>query len=102
MPGGGTGLNRSRYLLEPGYSIVKELFVAFAKITFAAEAILVKAKERFFAPLRMTNCTGPVLHAAATADVKIVAKQAFIGQILFSSGKGSFLTAGGEFVKRCF
>lgn len=41
MSGKGAGLNRGCYLLEPGYSVVEESFIAFAEIAFAALAVIV-------------------------------------------------------------
>jgi len=82
-----TGFNRGCYLLKPGYSVVEESFIAFAEIAFAA--------------LLVANQTNSIFHAATSANIKVFAKEAFVGKILLSAGKGTLLTAGGEFIQRC-
>ena len=84
----GTGLNRGSCLAKLRQAIVEETLVALAEIAFAASITVIQAD--------------PIFHAAASADIKIFAEQAFIGQILLGAGEGAFFAAGGEFLQRRF
>ena len=83
VPCNGTGLNRGSYLLKLRYGIVEELLIAPAEMAFAVLVAIIQ--------------TYPIFHAAATADIKMVAEQAFIGKILLGAGEGAFFVASGEF-----
>ncbi len=69
-------------LPEAGQGVVEELFVALAEVAlFFVEA-------------------GSVFYAAAAAEVQIATHEAFVADILFVAGEGSFCFALGEILQR--
>ncbi len=50
----------------------------------------------------MINCTDPVFHAAAAADIEVVADEAFVAEPFLGPCEGAFLLVGGEFFQGRF
>jgi hypothetical protein len=74
------------YLHESWHGVIKELFVALAEVVFSI------LDTRF---LMLVSCS--IFHAAATADVEVLAEEAFVAEFLFGSCESAFLLVGGEF-----
>jgi len=82
--------------------VIEETLVGLTEIAFSVEITLVRAKKRFFAPLRMTDCRDFVFHTSAATDGKMSADKAFVAEILLGPGKGPFFAAGGQLFYRRF
>ena len=67
--------------------MVEEEFIAFAKIAFFPEIILIK--------------WGTIFHAAASTNCQMPADKTFVTNIFFGLGEGSLLAACSQFFYRC-